>query len=425
MRRQIGWLMVATTSAVVLAFVIPLCLLVRTLAEDRAVANADQEARNVAILVFGLPNARNLDDLVTAVDQRSDAAQTTVVTADGRILGTEVPGIKSDPQVQQAAKGEAFTERDSSGAQVLVPVVTEQGTAVVRTTVSSEALHQGVTRAWISIIALGAALLAIAVVIGARLGRRISTPVTDLAVVAHQLKDGDLDARATPAGPSETQELGVALNLLAQRIVELLSAERAAVGDLSHRLRTPVTALRLDADSVSDAALASRLQQHIDQLQRTVDAIIKDAKRPVRSTMAGSTDAASVVRDRVAFWSVLAEDQERTMSVAIEPNECRVPLDEADVSDIVDILIDNVFAHTPEGVPFTVTLTRRDDVALLTVQDSGPGMPHDSPEEKPGSSGLGLQIVRRAVAGTGGEVEIDSPLSGGVRVRVTIPITDG
>ncbi len=185
-----------------------------------------------------------------------------------------------------------------------------------------------------------------------------------------------------------------------------------------------MTALRLDAESISDAALAARLQQHIDQLQRTVDAIIKDAKRPVRSTMAGSADAARVVRDRVAFWSVLAEDQERTMSVDIEPDECRVPLDEADVSDIVDILIDNVFAHTPEGVPFAVTLTRRDDVALLTVEDSGPGMPHGSPEEKPGSSGLGLQIVRRAVAGTGGEIEIDSPQSGGVRVRVTIPITD-
>jgi hypothetical protein len=107
--------------------VIPLCLLVRTLAEDRAVANADQEARNVAILVFGLPNARNLDELVTAVDQRSDAAQTTVVTAEGRILGTDVPGIKNSPEVQRAAKGQAFTERDSSGAQVLVPVVTEEG----------------------------------------------------------------------------------------------------------------------------------------------------------------------------------------------------------------------------------------------------------------------------------------------------------
>ena len=66
MRRQIGLLIAATTSAVVLAFVIPLCLLVRTLAEDRALANADQEARNVAILVSGLHADPALGRLVAA-----------------------------------------------------------------------------------------------------------------------------------------------------------------------------------------------------------------------------------------------------------------------------------------------------------------------------------------------------------------------
>ena len=53
MRRRISWLVLATTSTIVVAFVIPLCLLVRTLAEDRAMTAADQEARNVAILVAG------------------------------------------------------------------------------------------------------------------------------------------------------------------------------------------------------------------------------------------------------------------------------------------------------------------------------------------------------------------------------------
>ena len=56
MRRRISWLVVVTTSTVVVSFVIPLCLLVRTLAEDRAMAAADQEARSVAILVAGAPD---------------------------------------------------------------------------------------------------------------------------------------------------------------------------------------------------------------------------------------------------------------------------------------------------------------------------------------------------------------------------------
>ena len=86
-----------------------------------------------------------------------------------------------------------------------------------------------------------------------------------------------------------------------------LSNDKAAatVADLSHRLRTPVTALRLDAGSVADPELAVRLRDHISHLERTVDAIVKDARRPVRSPLKRSCDAAHVVRDRVASWSAL------------------------------------------------------------------------------------------------------------------------
>ena len=64
MRRRLALLVLATTSAVVLAFVIPLCLLVRSMAEERAMANANQEARNVSILVSGLSDDERLEPLV-------------------------------------------------------------------------------------------------------------------------------------------------------------------------------------------------------------------------------------------------------------------------------------------------------------------------------------------------------------------------
>ncbi|MGZ8735936.1 MAG: sensor histidine kinase [Nocardioides sp.] len=428
MRRQIGWLTAATTSAVVLAFVIPLCLLVRTLAEDRALANADQEARNVAILVFGLHADPSLDRLVAQVDDRSTAARTSVLLDDGRVIGTGDPAMVEDPDVVRASSGEAFTSVDDAGARILVPVVTESGTSVVRTSVSPDTLHQGVVRAWVSIIALGAALLVLAVLIAARLGRRISTPVTDLATVAHHLREGDLDARADPAGPPETVELGVALNRLADRVIELLAAERAVVGQLSHRLRTPVTALRLDVESLRDPALTARLQEHLAHLQRTIDAIIKDARRPVRSAMISRCDAALVVRARVTFWSALAEDQGRDLTVDIPAHSCPVAVDASDLQDVVDILVDNVFAHTPEGVPLRVALTPTGQRVRLTVQDAGPGFaePHHEGHEEPGvrplgSTGLGLQFVRRTVAGFGGEVSVSSAPGGGARVDVQLP----
>ena len=290
MRRRIGWLVAATTSAVILAFVIPLCLLVRTMAEDRALAHANEEARNVAVLVSGLRSDPRLPQLVDAVDARSPAV-TTVLLADGRTLGSapvEDASLEADPDVARARTGRAFTRREAGGAEILVPVVTEAGTDVVHTTVTGADLHHGVRRAWLSIGALGLVLLAVALLIADRFGRRISTPVTALAEVAHRLREGELDTRAEPSGPPETVELGRALNRLAERVGELLAAERAAVGDLSHRLRTPVTALRLDAEAVRQPEVAERLAEHVGVLQRTIDAIVKDARRPVRTAMGAS-----------------------------------------------------------------------------------------------------------------------------------------
>ena len=426
MRRQIGWLTAATTSAVVLAFVIPLCLLVRTLAEDRALANADQEARNVAILVSGLHSDPRLARLVRRVDERSPEASTSLLMSDGRVLGTADPQMAADPAVVRAEQGEAFTTADTTGARILIPVLTEAGTQVIRTTVEASELHRGVARAWAGIISLGAALLVAALLVAVRLAGRISTPVTDLATVAHRLREGDLDARAVPAGPTETVELGVALNRLAERVVELLAAERAAVGDLAHRLRTPVTALRLDVEAVRDPALTARLQEHIAHLQRTVDAIVKDARRPVRTAMASSCDAARVVRERATFWSALAEDQDRALDLDVPAGSVAVAVDETDLRDVLDIVVDNVFAHTPEGVPLAIRLTADDATATLTVRDEGPGFDEhhgaaDHAGERVGSTGLGLQIVRRAVAGFGGDVDVRSAPGQGTQVRVHLP----
>src|SRR6478735_9571243 len=90
MRRQIAWLVVATTSAVVLAFVIPLGLLVRTLAEDRALASAQQEAQSISALVADVP-ADQLGSVIAQVDGRS-AFESTVSLPDGSEVGAKIAG---------------------------------------------------------------------------------------------------------------------------------------------------------------------------------------------------------------------------------------------------------------------------------------------------------------------------------------------
>ncbi len=422
MRRRIAWLVLATTSAVIVVFVIPLGLLVRTLAQDRAVAGASEEARSVALVVAGVPDPAQLADLVHLVASRSPR-RTSVLLPDGQVVGA---AAATDPAlVARARAGAAFTVVDGRGAQVFVPVVTERGTAVVSTAIGAPALREGVTGAWATILGLGGVLMLLALVAADLLGRRISAPLDALAEVAHRLRAGDLSARAAHRGTPEVVELATALNLLAKRIGEVLVAEREAVADLSHRLRTPVTALRLDVEAVEQPEVAERLRDHVDHLARTVDAIVKDARRPVTATVGRRCDAAEVVRDRAAFWSALAEDQGRVLEVVVPASPLPARIDPGDLVDVVDALVDNVFAHTPEGTGLLVAL-RRDGAGrvLLEVADEGPGLADAGLTARgrsgSGSSGLGLDIVRRAALAAGGELHLTTSDRHGVVALVTL-----
>ncbi len=393
-----------------------------TLAQDRALAGANAEAQSIAVLVAGVEDPAQLASLVDLVNQRSNRL-TGVLLADGTTVGDPVPSA-GDPGMARALAGEAHTDI-GDGAQVYVPVASAGGTAVVRTAITAADLRGGTVGAWVTIGALGAVLLVAAVIAAERLGRWVSTPVSDLAAVAHRLRDGDLTARATPDGPEEVVQLGLALNRLAVRIDELVAAERESVADLSHRLRTPMTALRLDLDMVRDGPAAERLREHLDHLSRTVDAVVKDARRPVSASVERFCDATEVVAERVEFWSALAVDQGRAVVRRIAPGPVMAAMEADDLRDLVDALVDNVFAHTPEGTGFTVELGRHTDGTVeVVVTDEGPGLP-DSPvtergQSGAGSSGLGLDIARRTAQAAGGGLAVGPGPAGGTQVVATL-----
>jgi len=419
MRSRISWLVLATTSAIVMAFVIPLCLLVRTLAADRAMSAADQAARNVALVMTTVPGNAQLDSYLADLN-RSIVPQVSVLTPSGRSLGT-TDDLSRNPDVRRALTGEGLRVTGDDSGAVLLPVTGEDGTAVVRATVTGADLQRGVMPAWTGIILLGLVLIAAGWLIARQLGRRISEPLLGVARTAHRLREGDLTARAEVGGTPETVELAEALNGLAERTGELLVAERAAVGDLSHRLRTPVTALRLDAEAVADPAVAHRLQDHITVLQLTVDQIVKEARRPVQSALAARCDAAATIAGRVAFWSVLAEDDGRALRVDVAPGPLVVPVSEVDLADLLDVLIDNVFAHTADGTGFSVTLHAGAGTCVLTVSDDGAGWSAE-PKPGPGHTGLGLDIARRTAQDCGGRMVTATTAAGGARVEVALPL---
>jgi signal transduction histidine kinase len=421
-RRQLLLTVAASTLVVLVAFLVPLAWLVRSSTEDRATSQATVGVQPLAALV-GVSDPAAIA-LAVAQVRASVGEPVTVFFGNGTVIGDR---LRVTDSVRLARLGQAFSVDLPDGSrEVLIPVAGRpEGTAVVRVEIPPSALHRGVTKAWLVLGALGVTLLLLALLVADALARSFLRPVHALTETASRLGTGDLTARVRPGGPQEVADAGRALNRLATRIDALLTAEREAVADLSHRLRTPVSALRLDADELRDQEEREHISKDVEQLSRAVDQLIDEARRPVREGVVASCDAVAVVADRSAFWKVLADDTERRMTVETPSRPVPVRLSDTDLANALDALLENVFAHTPDGTPVTVRLLARPEGGgLLVVEDDGPGPPGPDlvrrGESTAGSTGLGLDIVRRSAEASGGGLQLATGVTGGLRAVVEL-----
>lgn len=418
MRRQLIIGAAAITGTILIAFVIPLGLAVQVLAANRPLSDAEQTAQSVATVLALTDDRQVITEAVIAAQVRSDASL-TVFQRRGARLGAEVA---RSPEVDRAFAGASFAADVDGGRAVFVPATRADGTvAVVQAVVPDTILRRGVARSWLLLVVLAAALLLVSVAIADWLGRSVVRPVRELAATARRVSEGHLDTRVAPAGPPEVQDVGRALNGLAGRIRELLAAEREMVADLSHRLRTPLTALRLDADGVSDPSDRQRLREDVDALEATVTELIREAREPSAAVPDGAVDVVEVVRERAAYWGALADDQHRQWSLTVDAAAAPARLRLRDVEALLDVLLDNVFSHTPEGSPYWISLTED----CLVVEDAGPGFAHDAAAVQRGrsgggSTGLGLDIARQLAERGGGSLVVKRRDPTGARVEVRL-----
>jgi signal transduction histidine kinase len=407
MRRRLALLVAATTSVVLLAFLLPAAVLVARAAESNAVSLATARSQAVVSAVAAGADGETVESL--AGQLAADGLTVTVV---------DETGATTRPRA-------TVTRTDDGAALIRQPVVVDGRTRVVQTVIPADQLRDGVARARIVLLLLGVLLIGLSLLVADRLARRITRPISELADAAHRLGQGDLSTRVEPDGPEEVREVGAAINLLAGRIRELLAGERESVADLSHRLRTPVTALRLEVESLPEGPERERLTGAVEELTREVDRLIREARRPVREGVEARADARAVVAERVAFWTPLAEEEGRAVRLELPEQPCPVRVSPADLEAALDGLLGNVVAHTPEGAGLAVRLRPLPGGgAVVVVSDDGPGFADPQVvrrgESRAGSTGLGLDIARRTAAASGGELTIGSAPGGGGEVTVRL-----
>ncbi len=434
------------TSMVALSFLIPLAALVMSLVKEQGVTAAEQRAAALAPVLTLTTDPDALRESAASLD----AADHLVV----HLPGSGALGRSKAPTalLERAQRGrESISQEIPDGWICLQPVVLPgDEVAVIENFVPEAELTRGVKESWAVMLFLAVGLIAGSVLVADRLGAKVVRSSKKLAQASHALGQGDLDTRVDPMGPRELRDAGIAFNTMAHRMNELLAVERELVADLSHRLRTPLTALHLASERMAGTPESARVEAAVGELETELQAIIAAARTPLAVGPMGQgmlgadgpalrpadtaataaagpgCEAAEVVRRRTAFWTVLAGQQNRSCSLDLTQEQTAVGLCEDDVAAVVDALIGNVFRHTAAGTPFGVRVVRTAQAVELVVEDGGPGIPEPdralSRGSSTGSTGLGLDIAQRAARATGGTMRITRGPLGGARITVTFAL---
>ncbi|MFD7099636.1 sensor histidine kinase [Streptomyces xanthophaeus] len=448
MRRSLAGVALAVTSMVALSFLIPLAALVMSLVKEQGVTAAEQRAAALAPVLTLTTDPDALRESAASLD----AAEHLVV----HLPGAAALGTSKAPAalLERAQRGrESISQEVPEGWICLQPVVLPgDEVAVIENFVPQAELTRGVAQSWAVMLFLAVGLIAGSVLVADRLGAKVVRSSKKLAQASRALGQGDLDTRVDPMGPRELRDAGVAFNAMAHRMNELLAVERELVADLSHRLRTPLTALHLASERMAGTPESARVEAAVGELEAELEAIIAAARtplavgpmgqgmlgtepsagQPARQSATGPAssgprcEAADVVRRRTAFWTVLAAQQNRSCCLDLTQEPTAVGLSDDDVAAVVDALIGNVFRHTAAGTPFGVRVVRTAQAVELVVEDGGPGIPDPdralSRGSSTGSTGLGLDIAQRAASATGGAMRITRGPLGGAHITVTFAL---
>ena len=261
---------------------------------------------------------------------------------------------------------------------------------------------------------------------------------------------GDLDSRRaddmTPlplaATPSELQPFIASINGLLQRMKLLMDQQRRFVADAAHELRTPITALGLQAENLDSVDLPESARERVAALKEGMARtkhLLEQLLALARHETASSGEAVVVPLDRIVkdvVADVLPEAARKGIDLGFELIEpIATPGEPVMIATMVRNLIDNAVRFTPAGGRVDIGVYREGSEAVLQIEDTGPGIPPDDidrifepffrgsqPTED--GTGLGLSIVKRIVDRLGGSVvleNISGPALTGLRAIVRLP----
>lgn len=395
----------------------------------------DDTLREIAALALRQPPGTSFARPPGAPESLNQDARVIV-----EIIGTLAPGSGARlPLPAHVPDGLGTRDIAGVGYRILVQTLADGRRIAIaqQTDLRDDAAQDSALRTVLPMMMLTVVLLvAVALVV-----RKLIAPIT---AAAHELDARDqhdmrpLNAQSVPA---EVRPFIVALNRMLGRLTATLAAERRFVADAAHELRTPMTAISLQAERLAEAPMSAEattrlatLRQGIARGTELLDQLLSLARaRRHPSQERCRTSTRPVVRRVLADLLPMAQAKDIDIGIA-DDADALVALSEADLYMLIRNLADNAVRYSPTGGRVDLAVSLREQQVLVAIIDQGPGVPPDELErvfapfyrgagqEVPGT-GLGLAIVASIVDKAGGAMALHNYVAEevrGLRAEVTL-----
>ena len=447
-RAKLGSVIVFAVAVTILIMYVAMGFALRSSERDREFREALGEARGVAALGF-----RASGDPSKALPRAIGQVSRPIVVVDetGRKLAGElsVPGT-----VGKALAGDVDTGTLGSQEYLGVPVVREN--EVVGAVYLSYRAEGGglwgavsgtahfVRSVWWQFLLAGAVAAIIALGLARFLARGMTQPLRDMALASREMARGNHRNPVQVRTRDEVGQLAEAFNKMSGEIEQMERLRRELVANVSHELKTPISALRAHLENLLDgvedpdpATLGVMLNQS-ERLSRLVDQLL-DLSRLESGDVPLELEPVKLsplVERVVSEVEVARADRSLEIHNEVPADLPPVEADRERVHQVLFNLLDNAFRFTPAGGTVTVRAVRSNGSCEVSVEDTGPGIEGKhlplvferfyrvdaSRSRDDGGTGIGLAIARSVVEAHGGRIWAERGDAGGARFRFTLPV---
>ena len=287
----------------------------------------------------------------------------------------------------------------------------------------------------------GAAIVALA--LARLLARGMTQPLRDMATAAERLGRGDYSERVPVTSRDELGRTAETFNRMATELENMERLRRDLVANVSHELKTPISAIRAHLENILDGveeptpATVTVMLQQSERLGRLVEQLL-DLSTLESGAVPFEREPVSVARivDRVIDEVSMGRTGGARVLNLVPASFPKVMASDERIHQVLFNLVDNALRFTPDGGRVTISAVRHDGMCEISVEDTGPGVPEEhrpyvferfyrvdpSRSRSGGGTGIGLTIAKSVVEGHGGRIWVDRSEDGGAAFRFTLPV---